>query len=149
MNLCPDSFQVSRFIQEVLGDWYRPNEHWTSSLRSKAGHTPLSNDAVGCSTFTIQDTSGNLKTSLVQMGCEEAKSLTDPATFHFQVVVTGEALHSSFTLASAQAEKVNALYRALFCLLIGIKFKGREALQSSNEDTHCQRAIYSRRCVLT
>lgn len=88
-----------------MNDDYSPSQHWTSSLRSKASHSPFQNDDPDVSTFTIQDKNDRLKKYLLQYGFD-VQSLATYCTFHIETVVSEESFDSGFRLNSSQAEKV-------------------------------------------
>jgi hypothetical protein len=84
-----------------------PSVHWTSYLRSRAGHKPYDPPSLSVSTFTIQDTNGRLKAIISQKGYQKAKYLTETPTFHIQVVPSAGSVYSTFDIDSEQVKKVS------------------------------------------
>ena len=84
-----------------------PCEHWTSYLRSRAGHKPYVIADLSVSTFTIKDASGRLKVLLSRRGYQQVKYLTESPTFHIQVAASEGPVHSTFDIDSEQIKKVS------------------------------------------
>lgn len=102
-----EMIKVSGFLKDALGDAYMPPTHWTSHLRSRAGHKPYDSTDSSTSTFTIRDTNGRLKTFLSRKGYQQVKFLTESPTFHIHVVVPEGSAHSTFDIGSEQIKKVS------------------------------------------
>ena len=47
-------------LERILGDDYHPCDHWTSVLRSRAGHKTFDKAAAAYSSFTVPDPQLNL-----------------------------------------------------------------------------------------
>jgi len=86
-----------------------PHMHWTSHLRRRAGYKPYDHANPNASSFTIQDTSGQLKVLLSKKGYQQVKFLTDNPTFHIQVVVSEGSVHSAFDIDTDQVKKVSII----------------------------------------
>ncbi|KAK5991426.1 Heterokaryon incompatibility 6-like protein [Cladobotryum mycophilum] len=103
---------VSRLLDSILGsDIYRPDEHWTSSMRSRSGHRPFEDMAEhgDCSTFKITETRGKLRKAVIDRYQIPAESLHEVCTFHIQVCTTVEGLESPFAMSSVQYKKAKAM----------------------------------------
>lgn len=109
-NLRP---QVSNFLETLIGDAYSPSSHWTSCLRSKAGHIPYEDHHLGRSTFTITANSDAFTKLLVQRGYAVAESWGAGLTYHIKVVASNEGLLSKFYLDPVQVKKVSAVLGAM------------------------------------
>lgn len=99
--------KVSKLLERVLGCEYSPNDHWTSSLRTRAGHKayhPQSNDN---STFIIQDRKRRLTDFLSEKGYKNVGHLGDSPTFHIEVYASVYDITSPFTLERGPAERVS------------------------------------------
>ncbi|KIN03398.1 hypothetical protein OIDMADRAFT_117507 [Oidiodendron maius Zn] len=118
---------VSGFLNGALGDGYLPHVHWTSHLRSRAGHKPYVTTDLSISTFTLRDTNGRLKSLLLQKGYQQVKYLTESPTFHIQVAASEGPVHSTFDIGSEQVNKAeklalsenpNSEHKAMFILAL-------------------------------
>jgi hypothetical protein len=123
--------QVSNLLKKYLGNEYLPNVHWTSALRSNAGHAPYRASLPDTSTFTITDSSGNL-TELLKL---DAISFKKCPIFHIEVNSTELELHTTFRFDTGQYKKV---YIHLLLILfqfstINIKSKRRGGYDKSYE----------------
>jgi len=88
-----------------LPSTYRPEEHWTSRLRTRAGLEPCENLPVDASTFTIVDGSGELS-RLLQPGRANTK-WASRCTFHIHVITTTSDLGAGFLVGSSPMRKVS------------------------------------------
>src|SRR5436305_1113884 len=80
-----------------MKDGYIPDEHWTSNLRTKAGHTAFT-DERGKSSFTIVDTDGLFTTIIAENGYPDARAWRSrPPTWHLEVKSTRTASMRSST----------------------------------------------------
>ena len=90
-----------------MADKFVPEEHWTSSRRTRAGHPPSTNND-GLSAFTIKDTQGAWTEIVARSGYPEAGAWkTRPPTWHIEVKTTKGPLAEEFTLSAAQFEKAS------------------------------------------
>src|SRR5436305_10617367 len=92
-----------------MHDKFVPEEHWTSSRRTRAGLAPLINND-GSSAFTLKDTQGaQAWTEIVECsGHPEVRAWrTCPPTWHIDVKTTRGPLAEKFTLSAAQFDKAS------------------------------------------
>ncbi|EEU43645.1 uncharacterized protein NECHADRAFT_82646 [Fusarium vanettenii 77-13-4] len=105
--------QTSAFLQRELGNLYKPDEHWTSPQRYKAGHTRFSRPVVSCATFTITgpEASRKFSAALAKRGFQEASTWvwtnSDP-TYHLDMAVSPGGPASDFAWTSQQFERMRA-----------------------------------------
>lgn len=101
---------MSRLLEEHLGAAYNPDVNWTSSLRSKAGFTPFSeDDDLDVSTFTILDTAGQFSGFLARHGFKKAASWRPFPTYHIEVIPSEGNLNERFCVDPAQVYKASLL----------------------------------------
>lgn len=100
-------FQVAEALAEVMGSDFDQQRHWTSYLRSRAGHKPHDPEDSGVSTFTVSDTTGRLSKFLAARGYASETSLAHEPIFHIQVVHSIGPVGSTFNISSDQVEKVS------------------------------------------
>ncbi|KAI1092525.1 hypothetical protein F5B19DRAFT_502241 [Rostrohypoxylon terebratum] len=82
----------SRLLDFHLGEAYSPEQHWTSVLRTRAGHTPYRRDSKYVSTFTIDDVTGAFANFLIHSGYRDAYKWKCNPTFHIELVATESAV---------------------------------------------------------
>ncbi|TRX89111.1 hypothetical protein FHL15_010028 [Xylaria flabelliformis] len=104
---------VAGALAKVMESDFVEHEHWTSYLRSRAGHKPH-DDAEDSkfSTFTIPDTNGRLRKYLADKGYANAGSISHDPIFHVQVVHSIGPMGSTFNISSDQVEKTRLLSQA-------------------------------------
>ncbi|KIW83437.1 hypothetical protein Z517_02682 [Fonsecaea pedrosoi CBS 271.37] len=103
---------VSHLLGSLLGqDSYHPDEHWTSSMRSRNGHKPYDENTAedDLSTFTISETRGKLRDSTIRGYQMPDSALHETCKFHIQVCATNGNLHWPFRLSNAQYNKAKAM----------------------------------------
>ncbi|RWA11758.1 hypothetical protein EKO27_g3340 [Xylaria grammica] len=77
---------VSRYLETFLGDGvYKPEEHWTSPLRSRNGLPQYTAKRLDTSTFTIKDTGGKLRDAIIRRGHVSSDTLADCVTVHVEL----------------------------------------------------------------
>ncbi|KAL2678839.1 hypothetical protein Neosp_009591 [[Neocosmospora] mangrovei] len=102
---------TSKFLQQELGSLYKPDDHWTSPQRYKAGYRRYPHPVASCATFTIADREASRKFSgvLSQRGFEEANTWawtnSDP-TYHLDMAVSSGGSTSDFAWTSQQFERI-------------------------------------------
>ena len=89
-----------------MGSDFVEQQHWTSYLRSRAGHKPYDPEDPRVSTFTFLDTNKQLTRFLTDKGYYDAISLSDDPIYHIQVVHSLGPIGSMFHINSNQVEKV-------------------------------------------
>ncbi|KAJ3576913.1 hypothetical protein NPX13_g3556 [Xylaria arbuscula] len=98
---------MSRFLTSFLGpEFYKPNKHWTSHLRSRNGHTRYRKNP-SSSTFTIRERHGKLGHFILQW--RDDISFYKSCKFHIEVSATNGDLHSQFILSNPQFVKAQEL----------------------------------------
>jgi hypothetical protein len=113
-----------------------PSSHWTSHLRSRAGHIPYERAPPGVSTFTMTDNTENFSKFLIQWGYLRAASWGSSPVYHVKVVASKSDLLSEFFLDPLQVKKVSYFLYNLFsrrdevASLLGNSFRD---LQLNNE----------------
>ncbi|KAI3321654.1 hypothetical protein HD806DRAFT_545850 [Xylariaceae sp. AK1471] len=100
---------VASALTKVMESDFERQQHWTSYLRSRAGHKPYDSDDPRISTFTLPDPNGKLRKFLGKEGCLEVASLNHDTIFHIQVVHSMGPAGSSFIINSDQVEKARLL----------------------------------------
>jgi hypothetical protein len=88
---------------------YSSTRHWTSNLRSRAGHQPYSPPTLETSTFTIWDTAGEFSKFLHSHRHKKEVRWASRPTFHIQVVTTFAGIHDEILLDGVQVTKVREL----------------------------------------
>ncbi|RYP53097.1 hypothetical protein DL768_001874 [Monosporascus sp. mg162] len=102
---------TSRFLRHELGDFYKPDDHWTSPQRYKAGHRKFLHSVASHATFTIANREASRKISafLAQRHFEAAKAwawaASDP-TYHFDIAVSSGGPKSEFSWTTQQFERM-------------------------------------------
>jgi len=100
---------LSQMLQEHMEQAYRPEEEWTSHLRTKAGYRPYNPvEGTVSSTFTIRDRTGSFTRLLTRNGYRDAMRWAAQPTFHLDVITLEEGLQSVFCLHPDQMEIVSA-----------------------------------------
>ena len=97
-------------MTRTLKEGYRPEEHWTSPLRSrKEGMAPYDvSRAKKTSAFTIVDADGAWTTLAAQSGVPSASDwMSEPPTWHFDVKATRGPLAERFVMEPAEFENVS------------------------------------------
>lgn len=95
---------VATFLSSHLGQAFVPSRHWTSSLRSRAGHVPYQKTVPNCSTFTLDDNTAAFAGILSKLGYGPADAWIKnwnwqkTCQFHIEVVVATGSLSSTFGL---------------------------------------------------
>ena len=104
---------TSQLFGVYLGSAYRPSEHWTSELRTRAGIPYLeayTKNYTNASPFTIRDRQASKAVTnfLVENGRPEAKrwEQTFP-TYHFEIAPSAGGWHSPFVWQSNSLERVS------------------------------------------
>ncbi|KAK0721152.1 hypothetical protein B0H67DRAFT_536144 [Lasiosphaeris hirsuta] len=105
---------TSYLFVNALGSLYRPEAHWTSMLRYRAGISPFPDDIRTSASFTIADRETSVKMAgfLCDHGCTAAapwKKQARPTTFHFDVAVTPGDEQSTFSWTSSHIERMRTL----------------------------------------
>jgi hypothetical protein len=91
-----------------MADKFNPEEHWTSSRRTRAGIAPPAN-CDSSSAFTIRDTQGTWTEIVARSGYPEAGAWRSrPPTWHIEVKTTRGPLAEEFTLSAAQFDKASS-----------------------------------------
>lgn len=104
----PHKTQVHDFLAKTFPNDYIPEKHWTSAMRSRAGHKPFeggSNPKI--SSFTLIDSSGRLKKFLDRRGYGRVDSLGTGSRFHIQVAFAEEGHEAAFEMPAAQVAMVS------------------------------------------
>lgn len=99
---------MSKLFEKLLGPAYRPEIHWTSAGRSKAGLNPYSGNERIASTFTISGDAASqaMIHLLLRHGYRQAASWKSSPTFHVEVSSTEGDITTAFVLQPEQVEKV-------------------------------------------
>ncbi|KAI1753328.1 hypothetical protein F4782DRAFT_90937 [Xylaria castorea] len=100
---------VAGALAKVMESDFVEQQHWTSYLRSRAGHKPHDAEDSTFSTFTLPDTNGRLRKYLADKGYANAASISHDSTFHIQVVHSIGPVGSIFNISSDQVEKARLL----------------------------------------
>ncbi|KAI0546337.1 hypothetical protein F4679DRAFT_416227 [Xylaria curta] len=101
---------VAGALAKVMESDFVEQQHWTSYLRSRAGHRPHDDaEDSKSSTFTIPDTNGRLRKYLADKGYANAASISHDPIFHIQVVHSIGSMGSTFNISSEQVEKARLL----------------------------------------
>ncbi|KAF4467774.1 heterokaryon incompatibility [Fusarium albosuccineum] len=106
---------TSKFLQRELGQVYKPEDHWTSPQRYKAGYRRFLHPASSCATFTLGDREASCKFSdfIAQRGFKDAQTwawvASDP-TYHFDIAVSSGGPDSDFSWNTQQFERVSVRY---------------------------------------
>ncbi|EQK97466.1 Heterokaryon incompatibility [Ophiocordyceps sinensis CO18] len=88
---------VSRYLARLLGpDVYRPEDHWTSPLRSRNGLPQYKARSSKTSAFTVTDIKGEPRDAMIRHGNMDSHALADVITAHVQVRSTNEGLDRAF-----------------------------------------------------
>ncbi|KAK3897311.1 hypothetical protein C8A05DRAFT_48025 [Staphylotrichum tortipilum] len=108
--------QVHDFLAKIVAvpTDYIPEKHWTSAMRSRAGHKPFeggSNPKI--SSFTLIDSSGRLKEFLDRLGHRRVNSLGAGSRFHIQVAFAEGGHNVAFEMPAAQVAMHHAQAEAL------------------------------------
>ncbi|RSL88992.1 hypothetical protein CEP52_015037 [Fusarium oligoseptatum] len=104
---------TSVFLQQELGSSYKPDDHWTSPQRYKAGYCKFPHPVASYATFTIANREASRKFSdvLAQRGFQDARSWawanSDPA-YHLDMAVSSGGPTSDFSWTSQQFERMRA-----------------------------------------
>lgn len=88
---------------------YRPEDHWTNPLRSRAGHREFSDPNAWHAAFTIPDPNGILTNAMCKAGHVSPDWLESPPSWHFEVETTEGGLDSPFYLTNSQVDRVSFL----------------------------------------
>ncbi|GAW15237.1 hypothetical protein ANO14919_046460 [Xylariales sp. No.14919] len=105
---------VSRYLETFLGDGvYKPEEHWTSPLRSRNGLPQYTAERLDTSTFTINDTRGKLRDAIIHRGYVPSDTLAECVTVHIEVCSTNGELDSHFVLSNSQYKKASRKKRLI------------------------------------
>ncbi|KAI0458578.1 hypothetical protein F5B21DRAFT_500471 [Xylaria acuta] len=91
---------VNDILSGVLRDAYAAQQHWTSTLRSRAGHKPIESADADSSTFTLVDTSSRLKEFLERQ--RGPLPLAANSKFHIEVIFSTGPVSGGFFMNSAQ-----------------------------------------------
>ncbi|KAI0197267.1 hypothetical protein EV127DRAFT_329817 [Xylaria flabelliformis] len=101
---------VAGALAKVMESDFVEHQHWTSYLRSRAGHKPHDDaEDSKSSTFTIPDTNGRLRKYLADKGYANVGSISHDPIFHVQVVHSIGPMGSTFNISSDQVEKARLL----------------------------------------
>ncbi|KAI0865764.1 hypothetical protein F4860DRAFT_264802 [Xylaria cubensis] len=101
---------VAGALAKVMESDFVEHQHWTSYLRSRAGHKPHDDaEDSKVSTFTIPDTNGRLRKYLADKGYANVGSISHDPIFHVQVVHSIGPMGSTFNISSDQVEKARLL----------------------------------------
>ena len=111
--------KVASALGTVMGADFVPQSHWTSCLRSRAGHKPYDLEDQTVSTFTLPDIRGRLLSFLRGENHQGFRSLTPGTVFHIQVVYSVGNTSSAFDISSQQVEKVSRFHPIEFGSRIG------------------------------
>ncbi|KAI8716452.1 HET domain-containing protein [Fusarium sp. LHS14.1] len=103
--------KTSEFLQQELGSLYRPDDHWTSPQRYKAGYSIFSPPVASCATFTITgpEASRKFSAALAQRGFWEASTwiwTNSHPTYHLDMAVSPGGPTSEFDWTSQQFERM-------------------------------------------
>ncbi len=103
---------MSQMLEKYMGAAYKPDEEWTSGLRTRAGFRPWQLDEdLPCSTFTINDRSGSFTRMLTRNGYRDSTHWGPSPTFHLDLItVEGTIEDSTFCLHPHQIEMVSTLF---------------------------------------
>ncbi|KAF4509335.1 hypothetical protein G6O67_005599 [Ophiocordyceps sinensis] len=78
---------VSRYLARLLGpDVYRPEDHWTSPLRSRNGLPQYKARSSKTSAFTVTDIKGEPRDAMIRHGNMDSHALADVITAHVQML---------------------------------------------------------------
>ncbi|KAH8882092.1 hypothetical protein GQ53DRAFT_847849 [Thozetella sp. PMI_491] len=95
---------VGSALGRIMGDSYDANTHWTSHLRTRAGHKPLEGNEVSSSGFSIVDR--DLKLARAFSQDEDSTTIeSTPKTYRIEVCTTSEGLDASFTFEGETMRK--------------------------------------------
>lgn len=97
--------QVSRMFEQHLGKSYIASLHWTSPLRTRAGHLPFHSEDETASTFTIDDHTGGLVNTL-RHPYRDTNPSHQARLFHIEVIASEGGLGDKFCLDPDQVQKV-------------------------------------------
>ncbi|TGJ84216.1 hypothetical protein E0Z10_g4584 [Xylaria hypoxylon] len=103
---------VAGSLAKVMESDFTEQKHWTSYLRTRAGHKPYDSEDSRVSTFTLSDTNGRLATFLTEKGYDNVALLAHDPIFHIQVVHSFGSVGSMFNISSDQVEKARLLSHA-------------------------------------
>ena len=112
--------QISQLLSNYLGSAYKPEEHWQSSMRSRAGYvSPEPPPGKEEAPFKIKDDRGLLTRLLAQNEYKDAEEWAQAQvypTYHIDVHLTSRTLKSRFTYSQARFEKVSVNCLPFTCL---------------------------------
>lgn len=95
-------------LAQFLDGSYEPDQHWTSSLRTRAGHTWFPGSSETHATFTLPDSAGTLTAVMLREHPDLARLwTTKPPKWHFEVKTTAGALDAPFYLTNTQVDRVS------------------------------------------
>ncbi|KIW74370.1 hypothetical protein Z517_12310 [Fonsecaea pedrosoi CBS 271.37] len=100
--------KVSEELRRMLNDAYKPDVHWTSSLRTRNGHKAFirEQNSDGKSkiyaSFTLADTSGTFSRYVAECYPEARRWIKRPPVYHLDVKTTQGDLASEFSYSNAQ-----------------------------------------------
>jgi hypothetical protein len=106
-------FQMSRLLEQQLGKAYNPNIHWTSVMRSRAGHGSFKASALenAAFTFTGRDTAEIFTDFLAHIGYLNARLWKGfPPTYHIEVAATAGNVLAPFVWSVPQFERVRTFF---------------------------------------
>jgi len=85
---------------------YKPEDHWTSKLRTKAGHAPWP-EGDSWAPFTVQDTEGAVTEDICDLGYPPARFwISRPPVWHIEVKVTAGGEDEEFLLSNVEFDRV-------------------------------------------
>jgi hypothetical protein len=90
---------MSRLLEQQLGKAYDPKIHWTSIMKSRAGHGPFKGSSLenAAFTFTGKDTAETFTDFLVHTGYLNARLWKGfPPTYHIEVAATAGNVSAPF-----------------------------------------------------
>ncbi|EXJ66070.1 uncharacterized protein A1O5_10684 [Cladophialophora psammophila CBS 110553] len=97
--------KISRLLEDVLGDAYQPDRHWTSTMRRQLNHTPFENSIEETTTFTVDGDTRPLTELLIRSSYKAAEAWRDHRpVYHIEVQTSAGGLHSKFTMSSAKVD---------------------------------------------
>lgn len=99
--------QVSNLLQRYLGSNFKPEVHWTSPLRTRAGHGPLMPSATGpVASFTLREVPA-MTDLLIRASFHDARKWKRSCpVYHIQVHTTVGGHNSLFTMHADSLAKV-------------------------------------------
>ncbi|KAI0536538.1 hypothetical protein GGR58DRAFT_514502 [Xylaria digitata] len=100
---------VAGALSKIMESNFIEQKHWTSYLRTRAGHKPHDSEDSRVSTFTLPDTNGRLANYLTEKGYANGALLAHDSIFHIQVVHSFGPVGSMFNIGSDQVEKARLL----------------------------------------